>query len=96
MKIDLIFQKATDFNHEQFWRRKSALVQGAEFYIAAPEDVVLSMLQWAKIGTANRQIEDVAGILKVQEGKLDLSYIEKWIAELGLAPQWAQARQFAG
>jgi hypothetical protein len=66
-----------------------------KFYIAAPEDVVLSTMQWAKIGTLHRQIEDVEGILKVQNDQLDLSYIEKWVAEFGLLSQWNEARRLA-
>jgi predicted nucleotidyltransferase len=95
MKIDFIFQKRASLSHEQFQRRKCALVGGVKFYIAAPEDVVLSTMQWAKIGTLHRQIEDVEGILKVQNDQLDLSYIEKWVAEFGLLSQWNEARRLA-
>jgi hypothetical protein len=42
-------------------------------------------------GGSLRQIEDVAGILRVQTD-LDRPYIEKWVRELGLGDQWAAAR----
>jgi hypothetical protein len=33
--------------------------------------------------------------LKVQNDQLDLSYIEKWVAEFGLLSQWNEARRLA-
>jgi hypothetical protein len=43
-----------------------------------------------------RQIEDVAGILKVQGDALNYAEIEKWVKQLGLEQQWASARRAAG
>jgi len=96
LKIDLIFLKDRDFSQEEFRRRKRAQVWGIPLYIATPEDVVLSKLEWAKLGESHRQIEDAAGILKVRSDQLDLPYIEKWVQELGLAKEWSRARQLAG
>jgi hypothetical protein len=52
------------------------------------EDLIVAKLEWAKAGQSERQIEDVAGILRVQSGELDLGYVERWIRELQLEPQW--------
>jgi hypothetical protein len=57
--------------------------------------VIISKLEWAKMGESSRQLEDIAGVLKVQKDKLDFSYIEKWVAELGLASEWSRARRMA-
>jgi hypothetical protein len=46
----------------------------------------------AKQGGSDRQLEDVAGILRVRGPELDVVYIERWVAELGLAEQWRRAR----
>lgn len=96
MRIDLMFQKDRVFSQEEFRRRRSALVAGMDFYIASPEDVVLATMESAKLGSLHRQIEDIAGILKVQNDELDLPYIEKWVTELGLTSEWDSARQLAG
>lgn len=40
--------------------------------LATPEDVLLAKLEWAKSGDSERQLEDAAGILKIQAGALDL------------------------
>jgi hypothetical protein len=47
------------------------------------------------MGASLRQIEDVAGILRVQKDAVDISYVENWVAQLGLAEQWAAARKAA-
>jgi len=95
LKIDFIFLKSRDFSQEEFRRRKQAIVWRVPIYIATPEDIVLSKLEWAKLGKSSRQIEDAAGIIKVRADELDISYIEKWVAELGLASEWIRARQMA-
>ena len=95
LKIDFIFLKSREFSQEEFGRRKKAIVWGVPLYIATSEDIVISKLEWAKLGESSRQIEDAAGILKVRGKELDLPYIEKWVAELGLTAQWSQARRLA-
>jgi len=37
----------------------------------------------------------VAGILRVRGADLDIDYIERWVAELGLAEPWRRARAAA-
>ncbi len=95
-KIDFIFLKNREFSREEFARRNKANVWGVPLYVATPEDIVISKLEWAKLGESRRQIEDAAGILKVRGEELDFAYIEKWVADLGLASQWAEARHLAG
>jgi hypothetical protein len=95
LKIDFIFLKSREFSQEEFGRRKEAIVWGVPLYIAAPEDIIVSKLEWAKLGESSRQIEDAAGILKVRSDQLDFPYIEKWVAELELTAQWHKARQLA-
>jgi hypothetical protein len=95
-KVDIIFQKPTAFNREEFRRRTQADVDGIRVFVATAEDVVLSKLEWARLGESSRQIEDVAGILKARSGSLDQAYIEKWVNEMGLSSEWARAHQSAG
>lgn len=96
IKVDFIFRKDRNFSQEEFRRRKTALVQGVQLSVATAEDIVISKLEWAKIGESGRQIEDVVGILKIQGTNLDRPYIEKWVQELDLCDQWERARQLAG
>jgi len=96
LKINFIFLKSRRFSQEEFGRRKKASAWDFPLYIATAEDVVIEKLEWEKLGKSSRQVEDASGILKVRADELDTSYIEKWVAELGLTSEWARARQSAG
>jgi hypothetical protein len=95
-KIDIIFEKPSAYHQQAFQRRAAAEIEGVPLFAATAEDTIISKLEWGKRGESSRQIEDVAGILTVQEERLDYVYIEKWVHELGLVSQWDRARRLAG
>jgi hypothetical protein len=95
-KIDLIIRKTREFSQEEFRRRKCVALQDVPIFVATAEDAIISKLEWSKLAQSQRHIEDVAGILRLQWPLLDRSYLEKWIAELGLDDQWLQARSASG
>jgi hypothetical protein len=90
-KIDLIMRKSRPFSREEFRRRVLADVEGMTLSVATAEDIVIAKLEWANLSESERQIEDVARVLRVQSSRLDRVYIEKWIRELGLTSEWTQA-----
>ncbi|HEV7488776.1 MAG TPA: hypothetical protein VGQ65_24140 [Thermoanaerobaculia bacterium] len=57
--------------------------------------MVLAKLEWAKLGESERQIKDAAGIIEIQGANLDLDYVERWVAALGIADQWNSAQRIA-
>lgn len=95
-KIDLIIRKSRAFSQEEFLRRQLIHLQDTALFVASAEDIVVSKLEWGKLGESQRQIEDVAAILRMRWGSLDLAYLEKWILELGLTAEWTDARRKAG
>ena len=95
-KADLIVRKSRPFSLAEFGRRTEADFEGLRVFVASPEDVVLSKLEWAKKGQSRRQIEDVAGLLQARASELDREYIEKWVKELGLEAEWQRACELAG
>ena len=84
------------FSLEEFGRRSSINVQGHQLFVASVEDVVIAKLEWSKLAQSQRQVEDVASILKIRSQTLDKSYIRKWVSELEIEPQWEQAKLAAG
>jgi hypothetical protein len=54
--------------------------------VAQPEDILLQKLKWYRQGgeISDQQWKDVLGILEVQEGKLDVQYLEDTARELGI------------
>ena len=76
-KVDIILQKGRAFSREEFGRRRRAVVDGREIWIATPEDVLLAKLEWAKRTGSERQLRDAAGIVAVQGAALDRAWVER-------------------
>ncbi len=95
-KVDLVIRKSRPFSEEEFRRRQQVNLQGTPLFLASPEDVVISKLEWSNLAQSRRQIEDVAAILRVRRAELDHSYLEKWILELGLKQEWTDAQRAGG
>jgi hypothetical protein len=95
-KIDFIVRKSRAFSQEEFSRRRLVDLEGMPLFVATAEDVIIAKLEWSKLAQSQRQIEDVAAILRVRWEALDQSYLERWIAELGLKKEWHDARRAAG
>jgi hypothetical protein len=94
-KIDFIFPKSRAFDQEEFDRRRPAKLFDIQLFVASAEDVIISKLEWAKLGGSQRQIEDVARVMVAQGDTLDQNYLSRWIGELQLQDQWSAAKQFA-
>jgi hypothetical protein len=95
-KVDFIVSKDSPFDRARFQRRETTEIAGVNLSAATPEDVVIAKLLWSKLGESQRQINDAAGIIRMQGGKLDIPYIESWIVTLGVDEQWRAAREKAG
>ena len=95
-KIDLIIRKPRPFSVSEFDRRFQINFEGLSIFMASAEDVILAKLEWAKLSPSERQIEDVAGILRIRTEELDRTHIERWIEDLHVEEQWIQALKAAG
>lgn len=90
-KADLIVRKSRPFSEAEFARRRLVEYEDARLWVATVEDLIISKLEWARLGGSARQLEDVAALVRIASG-LDDAYLSRWIAELGLAEQWQAAR----
>lgn len=96
-KVDFIIPAFSEFNVEEFERRRTIKFEGLDLVIATPEDIVVAKLLWAKAGESELQIRDAAGVVRLQGENLDRSYVEKWVRRLELEWQWeAVLREIAG
>jgi Uncharacterised nucleotidyltransferase len=95
-KIDFIFRTSRPYSQEAFRRRKAITFEGLPFFVATAEDVILSKLEWAKMGESHRQLEDAATVLKKQRQTLDRQYLVHWVASLGLEKEFETARRLSG
>lgn len=72
--------------------------EGRPFIVESPEDVVLTKLEWYKMGggVSDRQWKDVLGVLKLRGTALELQYLRHWAAPLGVADLLERALEDAG
>jgi hypothetical protein len=87
-----IFPGTSEFERLQI--KRGELVQSSPFgmgrvmfKLASPEDTILAKLAWFKRGgcVSERQWTDVIGVVRVQAGQLDLTYLREWGPRLGVA-----------
>lgn len=87
-KADLVVRKERLFSREEFGRRVPATVLGVALFVASAEDTILAKLEWAARTDSERQLMDVAGILRVKRAALDRDYIDRWARALGVVDLW--------
>jgi hypothetical protein len=96
-KVDVFVAKNRRYDRKSMERiRQDSLdddLPSARFFLPSPEDVVLSKLEWFRLGdeVSERQWSDVVGVLKIQRASLDRFYLEQWAAELRIADLLAKA-----
>lgn len=87
LKADFWLLRPVPFEREMFGRRLKDTWFGETIWLATAEDVILHKLCWNRLTPSDRQLDDVAGVVHVQRGKLDGGYLRHWAAELGLASE---------
>jgi hypothetical protein len=91
LKIDVIIPDDSDFNRSRL-ARGVRLPGGPDFEIcfASLEDVILKKLEYYRLGGSDKHIRDIAGVLKVQQDRVDYDYIKTWAKKLGLGDTWRE------
>jgi len=98
-KVDLFAAKLRPYDRMALTRvckqRLNKENPDSEFFLASPEDVILSKLEWFRLGdeVSEKQWLDITKVLKVQQHALDRAYLSHWAAELGVADLLARAWQ---
>jgi len=90
-KIDFVIRKDRPFSAEELGRRSLQRIVDLDVPTASAEDTIIAKLEWAKAGSSDRQIADVAGIVRLRAETLDRVYLERWIDELELRDEWERA-----
>jgi len=97
-KVDVFIPKERGFDRVQFQRCRLEVVANEperKAFVTTAEDIVLAKLEWYRLGggVSDQQWRDIIGVLKVQAGRLDLEYMQKWAAELGVTDILQRALQ---
>lgn len=97
VKVDVFVRPDEPFPQSALARRTPiALPDRADQPVAflTAEDIVLFKLHWYRLGdeTSGQQWSDVLGVLKVQAGRLDEGYLDRWAKDLSVGDLLARAR----
>lgn len=91
LKIDVFVAREGEFESGVRARRvRAALGTGPDagtVWVVSAEDVVLTKLVWYRRGggVSERQWRDVLGVVRVRGAELDVAYLRRWAAALGVA-----------
>ena len=84
VKVDVVVRKDTEYRRTEFARRRRLTFEGHPLFVVAPEDLIISKLDWARDTRSPVQLGDVRHLLR-SVPDLDRAYLEQWIARLDLA-----------
>lgn len=81
-KIDVFMYGADEFSDKEMERRVLFQVPDSpdqRIYLCSPEDIIAHKLYWYKLGNfiSERQWNDAANVIKVQNEKLDFKYLKE-------------------
>ena len=88
LKVDVIIPEESEFNDLRM-RRRVRLNLGAEQsgWFASPEDLILKKLLYFQEGGSDKHLRDIAGVLLIQDDKIDQDYLDRWATKLGVTPE---------
>lgn len=93
LKADLYPVREGDELRQRAFRRREQVDYGppiGKVYIHSPEDLILYKLMYFGLSQQSKHSRDIAAILKSKKNELDLNYIERWAARLGLISLWKE------
>jgi hypothetical protein len=90
VKVDCIVRKDSEYRRTEFARQRRGSIEGHEFALVAPEDLVISKLDWMRATRSEVQLADVRNLLS-SVPDLDKPYLERWSNRLGLDAIYREA-----
>jgi hypothetical protein len=87
LKVDFWLPGPDPFDRAMLQRRLEVTLFGEPAWIATAEDVILHKLLWNRITPSDRQLGDAAGVVAVQGGMLDETYLRQWARDLQVSSE---------
>jgi hypothetical protein len=89
LKVDCVVRKDSEYRREEFRRRRRVTIGDMPLFLVAPEDLIISKLDWARESRSETQLADVRNLLRSVE--LDRAYLGRWVTRLGLDALYREA-----
>ena len=99
LKADLYLMKEGDELRQSAFKRRVLVDYGppiGKVYVHSPEDLILYKLLYLGLSGQPKHARDIAAILRARKNKINLEYIDEWVARLGLASIWIELRDGVG
>lgn len=77
-------------------RRVRVELAGLGLWLAPPEYVILRKLEYFREGGSEKHLRDIAAMLEVSAGRIDLDVVAAKVRPLGLGREWREALARAG
>jgi hypothetical protein len=90
VKVDCIVRKDSEYRRTEFARQRRGSIEGHELALVAPEDLVISKLDWMRETRSEVQLADVRNLLR-SVPNLDKQYLGHWSERLGLVALYREA-----
>ena len=90
IKVDFIVRKDSEYRRTEFARQRRGPIEGRELAIVAPEDLIISKLDWMRETRSEVQLADVRNLLR-SVSDLDTQYLAHWTERLGLGALYREA-----
>jgi len=58
--------------------------------------VIVNTLRYFQMGGSDRHLRDVARMMEISGAEVERPMLDRWIARLHLAAEWAKARSYEG
>ncbi len=92
VKADFIVRGDEEYRKLEFKRRKRFEVDDTPIWVVAPEDLILSKLEWSKDSSSPLQQRDVQVLIEVVTD-LDWNYLKVWARRLRVSLLLDQAKK---
>lgn len=96
MRADVYCAGSDELNAWALEHRTVRQVEGEAVQFAPIESVIVSKLRYFRMGGSDRHLRDIARMVEISGSDVDHSMLERWIARLDLAAEWAKARAYEG
>lgn len=85
-KVDFWLLTDDAFDQSRFARRYVEELLGLRLSFSRPEDTILQKLRWSlAAGGSEQAFTDALRVYEVQQGALDLDYLDAWASRIGVA-----------
>lgn len=95
LKADLYLVRKGDALRLSAFQRRILIDYGppiGKVYVHSPEDLIIYKLLYFGISGQSKHARDIAAMMKANTDRIDLGYIEKWVAHLGLESVWTEMK----